>query len=359
MKKFVPLLALMTVAVFVIHLVADRVTPYTDNARVKAIVIPITPQVSGYVSAVAVNNYEAIDKDETILQIDPTPYSLAVQQAQAELEQSVQAVGVNAAEVEIAQSELVKAQVAFENTRLQANRIVELKSRGLVSQSRVDDIRANLDQAQQNLTAKQAALIKSEEKLGHKGKDNPAVKQALSKLELAKLELAWSRIQAPSRGMVVDLKVGQGTYAKKGQAMMTFISGDEVWIDAFFTENNLGNVAIGNKVDIVLDAHPGRVFSGKVVSLNAGASSSRFNLTSNSNVNLPPTPRMTGWMRDPQRFPVRVVLDGHEQAKLDDDVTFRFNGQADIMVYTQASNGFMDTLGQLWMRVISYISYAY
>ena len=359
MKKFLPILTLLTLAVFIVHLVADRVTPYTDNARVKAIVIPVTPQVSGYISAVAVSNYEAIEQGDTLLQIDPTPYTLEVQSAQAELEQAVQAVGVNAAEVEIAQSNLVKAQVAYDNMKLQANRIIELRGRGLVSQSRVDDIRSDLDQAKQNLESSQAALVKSEEKLGNQGKDNPAIKEALSKLELAKLDLAWSTISAPSRGMVVDLKVAQGTYAKASTPIMTFISAEEVWIDAFFTENNLGNIKIGDLVGVVLDAHPGEVFSGKVVSLNAGASASSISIGNNSNVNLPATPRMTGWMRDPQRFPIRVVLDGHESARLNDDVTFRFNGQADIIVYTDSSNGFMDAIAKYWMSFLSYISYAY
>lgn len=359
MKKFLPILTLLTVVVFVVHLVADRVTPYTDNARVKAIVIPITPQVSGYISAVAVTNYESVEQGDTLLQIDPTPYTLEVQSAQAELEQAVQAVGVNAAEVQIAQSNVIKAQVEFDNMRLQANRIIELKSRGLVSQSRVDDIRSSLDQAKQSLEASQASLTKSKEKLGNKGLDNPAVKAALSKLELAKLNLAWSTITAPSRGMAVDLKVAQGTHARASNPIMTFISADEVWIDAFFTENNLGNINIGDPVDVVLDAHPGQVFTGKVVSLNAGASATSFSLSTSSNTNLPSTPRMTGWMRDPQRFPVRIILDGHETARLDDNVHFRFNGQADIVVYTQSSNGFMNAIASVWMKFVSYISYAY
>ena len=163
------------------------------------------------------SNYQEINQQQTLLQIDSTPYSLAVQQAQAELEQAVQAVGVNAAEVQIAQSNLVKAQVELSNTQLQTERIVELHSRGLVPQSSVDDIRTELDQAQQILGAQRAALMKSEEKLGQTGQDNPTIKQALSKLELAKLELAWTKIAAPSRGMVVDLSVTEGTYAKKGK----------------------------------------------------------------------------------------------------------------------------------------------
>ena len=142
--------------------------------------------------------------------------------------------------------------------------------------------------------------------------------------------------------------------------MMTFISSEQVWIDAYFTENNLGNIAIGDRAEVVLDAHPGQVFNGKVVSLNSGASSSPFSFSTNSaRSTLPTTPRMSGWMRDPQRFPVRIVLQGHEQQRVNDNVQFRFNGQADIVVYTHSSNEWFNALAQVWMRFISYLSYAY
>ena len=139
---------------------------------------------------------------------------------------------------------------------------------------------------------------------------------------------------------------------------MTFISSDDVWIDAFYTENNLGNIKLGDEVSVVLDAHPGQVFKGYVSSLNPGANASLFNF-GNSESQLPTTPRMSGWMREPQRFPVRIRLAEHMAFKDNSDILFRFNGQADVVIYSQESNGLMNYLAKLWIYFLSYVSYAY
>lgn len=67
------------------------------------------------------------------------------------------------------------------------------------------------------------------------------------------LDLAWTELHAPSRGEVVNLTIGEGTFAKAGQGLMNLVSFEEVWVDAYLTENNLANVSIGDPVEIVLD----------------------------------------------------------------------------------------------------------
>lgn len=359
MKKFLPYLLLFTMGVFSINLIADRLTPYTNNARVKAIMIPVTPQVSGYISTMAVSNYDEISKGATIFQIDPLPYEIAVRSAEAELEQTIQDLGVNAASVAIAQSNAVKARVSYKNIGVQFERVQELRAKGLVSQASVDDKRSELSQSKQLLDVANSTLKRSKEELGINGLENPKVKGALAALEIAKLNLEWTTLIAPSKGTIVDLKVSEGTFAKATEPVMTFISGEDIWIDTFLTENNLGHISIGDKVDVVLDAHPGEVFSGKVASLNAGVSSETFNFGSASTVGLPSVPRMTGWMRDPQRFPVRVVLDDPKAGSLNSSVLLRLNGQADIIIYTKESNEFFDALAKVWISILSYLSYAY
>lgn len=345
--------------VFAVNLAADRLTPYTDNARIKAIMIPVIPQVSGYISNVLVENYSSIIGGSTIFQIDPSPYEIELQAAQAEFEQTVQELEINAAEVAIAKSNVIKSEIAFNNTQIQFKRVRNLRSSGLVSQSALDDKKSELNQAQKLLDAAKSNLEKSKKKLGSNGLDNPKIKEALAKLERAKLNLEWTNIKAPSNGTVVDLKVMKGTYAKATQPVMTFISGEDIWIDAYFTENNLGHIKIGDRVDIVLDAHPGEIFSGKVASLNVGVSSELFKLGPSSNSGLPSVPRMTGWMRDPQRFPVRIAIDGHKNTDLKSNISLRLNGQADIIVYTRESNSFFDALAKAWINTLSYLSYAY
>lgn len=359
MKKFLPYLLLLTIGIFAFNLIADRLTPYTDNARIKAVVIPVVPQVSGYISNVVARNYDSIPKGSTIFQIDTAPYEIALQTAQAELETALQAQSVNAAEIAIAQSNVVQAQASYSNTKLQLQRLVELNNSGLSTQSEVDDKRSELEQSKQRLESAKSLLIKSNRAFGSNGADNPSIKLALAKLERAKLELEWTNVKAPSNGALVDLRVSEGNFAKANEPVMTFISKEELWIDAYFTENNLGHLTIGDSVDIALDSHPGKVFSGKVTSLNIGASSQIFNISSKNNVGLPPIPRRIGWMRDPQRFPVRIAFNEHENKSFKSDILLRFNGQADIIVYTKKSNRLFNTFAQAWISALSYLSYAY
>ena len=71
-------------------------------------------------------------------------------------------------------------------------------------------------------------------------------------------------MRAPARGIVVDLAIAQGTFAKAGAPIITFVSFDEVWVEAYMTENNLGRVTPGQTAEIALDVQPGRVFEGVV-----------------------------------------------------------------------------------------------
>lgn len=360
MKKFLPVLVVITITVFLVTLVADRLTPYTDNARIKNQIVPITPQVSGYVDSIAVQNDQPVVSGDVLLQIESSPYELEIKTAQAQLESELQNLDVDAAQVDIAQSQVVKAQVVADNLKLQLTRNTELRRKGLVAQSVVDDKQAQFNQAQQSLDAAKATLTKSREALGKHSEENPRIKQALANLALAKLHREWSLIKAPGNGRVIDLKITAGTYAKAKTPLLMFMSTEEVWIDAYFTENNLGNMALGDRVEIILDAHPGEVFTGKIVSINGGVSAQMLNLgvTSATNSGLPSVPRMSGWMRDPQRFPVRVAID-QPSGKNDKPTVLRHNGQADVLVYSKVSNGFLNSLAGVWFKILSYFSYAY
>jgi multidrug resistance efflux pump len=135
---------------------------------------------------------------------------------------------------------------------------------------------------------------------------------------------------------------------------MTFVSGTEVWIEAYLTENNLGRVDIGDSVEVVLDIHPGRVFQGVVASYGGGVSVGGEARAGD----LPRPPSASGWMRDPQRFPLRIRLPEYEAGDEYDDVRYQVNGQADVIVYT-SDNVVINVIGRGWIRLMSLLSYAY
>ena len=129
---------------------------------------------------------------------------------------------------------------------------------------------------------------------------------------------------------------------------MTFISNQYVWIEAGFRENSLGNLKSGDAVDIVLDSAPGQVFAGRVRTIGYGVS---FDQSKPGELPTPEKPQ--GWMRDPQRFTTIITFVEQPDKRL-----LREGGQADVIAYTGDSFIF-NSLGKIWVRITSFLTYLY
>lgn len=353
MKTTTRIAFLLTLLLFAYYLFADRITPYTANARLKAIVIDVVPEVSGYVAALGVTNTQLVEAGDMLAQIDQRPFMLEVEKARSALQSASQSVGASSSQVEIARANLTQAEINLRNVELQSNRIFQLEQKQLVAVAQADTMRADLAAAKSKVIGAQADLEKARQQLGDKGEDNPQIRSALAQLGQAELNLEWAELRAPSRGVVLDLTVGKGTFAKAGQSLMNLVSFDDVWVEAYLTENNLARVDVGDPAEITLDLYPGRIFKGVVSSITIGAS-----VGVESPGSLPKAPEEQAWMRDPQRFPVRIRMTGYEAGNENADIRRNLNGQADVIVYT-GNNWLMNGLGKVWIRLMSWISYAY
>lgn len=334
------------------HLMSDRITPYTNQARVRAYVVPVAPQVAGLVKAVNVENNQLVSKDEVLLEIEDTRYRLALQTAQADLDLAGQEIGAGTAGIQSAEANLAKAFSELKRAEQSHNRVQRIykEDPGAVSKSERDFTQSALEKARSGVSAAQAELERAKQELGREGSNNPRVQAAIAALEQARFDLANTRVRAPTGGLVTDLRIAEGFYAQPGQPLMTFISIHDVWIEAYFRENNLGRIEAGDQVEIALDIQPGRVFAGRVASVSAGVSTRQSNLG-----DLPKVEYSRGWLRDAQRFPVIVEFDASlAGAKLGR----RVGSQADVIVYT-GNNILLNSLGWLWMRIGSFFSYAY
>jgi multidrug resistance efflux pump len=354
MKTTIRLVAAAAALIFVWYLIADRYTPYTSNARVKAIIVETVPQVSGYLAAVAVTNAQVVEAGQLLARIDQRPFALQLEKARADLQTATQEVGASSAQVAAAQANLAQAQALLENTRAQSERTFQLEQKGITSVAAADQMRAQLSSAEGRVSGAEADLERARQQLGVEGANNPRILAALVALHTAELNLQWTELHAPARGVVLDLQVAKGTFAQAGKTLMTFVSFDDVWVEAYMTENNLGRVAIGNPVELSLDVYPGRIFEGVVSSITIAAAAS--GQTGHSS--LPQPPKVTGWMRDPQRFPVRITMRGYEIGTDRADIRRHFNGQADVVVYT-GGNSVLNALAAFWIRFMSWLSYAY
>lgn len=352
MRSVVAAAALLSAVIFGWYLAADRATPFTSNARVKAIVIDVTPQVTGYVAAVAVSNGQLVEKGDLLARIDARPFQLDVDRARAALALATQNVGAGSAGVELATANLAAARTSLANAEAQTARTFDLVGKGVSTQAAGDNALAILEGAQSRVAAAEADLERARRQLGAEGAENAEIRQAVAALGEAELALEWTELRAPARGMVVDLAIAEGTYARAGNPLISFVSFDEVWVEAYMTENNIANVSVGDRVELSLDLYPGRIFDGVVSSITMAASDGA------PNGGLPSPPRVDGWMRDPQRFPVRIAMPGYEIGSERADIRRMMNGQADVIVYT-GDGWLLRTLGAGWIRLMSVVSYAY
>ncbi len=338
------------IALFIGHIFADKYTPYTSNGRVEAFVVPIVPQVSGALTRVNVSNNQPVSTGQILAVIDSAKYELAVRRAQADLQQATQTSDADIAAVSTAQARVAEAEANLHNAEVKGERIIKLSKKGAASMSRADDARSSIAAKKAKLASARSELEKAKSSLGSTGQDNARVKSALVALETAQLDLHRSSIRAPSDGVITNLTVDVGHYAAVGSPIMTFIASGFIWIQADMRENCLVNIARNHPVELVLDAAPGRLFKGEVMSVGYGVADN----SSNALGSLTTVQPAQGWLRQAQHIPVLIRFSDIENAK----GTLRAGGQVNVIVYT-GNNAILNTIGRLWIRMISLLSHLY
>ena len=348
--KRITRIALIVIAVmFVWYVIADRLAPWTDQARVQAYIVPIVSQVAGRVIEVNVGKDQEVQQGDVLLKIDPADYQLAVDNAETNLELAGQDIGASTASVSTAQAKVVEAQANVNHFRAQGKRVFELEQQQIYSRARGDQARAAIIKADAQLDSARAELEKAKQTLGIKGSENPKIRSAIAQLKKAQIDLSRTTILAPSHGGITNLKIDEGHYASVGAPLMTFIEVDNVWIKANLRENSIAHVKPGTAVDFILDSAPGRVFKGTVSSLGFAVSHEKGGAIGD----LETIESSGGWLRDAQRFPVYVSFDVESTKGL-----LRLGGQADVQFYS-TNNWLINSMGWIWIHLLSWFSYIY
>lgn len=337
------------------YLLADRFTPYTTQARVQGYVVGVAPKVAGVITQVWVNNNQEVEAGQPLFEVDPSQYQIALERAQSDLESARRQVNAGSAEVESAQANL-RAALANETKaekNLQRQERLYKEDPGAISVRVLEVSQASLDQARAEVSAAQADIRRAtEQKGGDNDEDNAILKSALSAVEKAELDLANTVVEASSRGVITDLRADVGQYAGTGNPVMTLVAIHDVWINAEFTENNLGHLNAGNPVEILFDVLPGQVLHGEIRSIGLGVSAGQAQPPGT----LPTVENNRDWLRQSQRFPVVIGFDITQREALRGQL--RVGGQASVIAYSEG-HGLLRLLGKAYIRLMSWLSYAY
>ena len=335
-----------------LYLVADRETPFTSQAKVHAFVVPIAPQVAGNVTSVEVLNNDQVTAGQPLFRIDPTNYQQALEAAEASLQVVLQSVEAGVSNVIAAEANVVSAKASVWSAEQDAKRMRRIREEdpGAISQRRIDSAEASLTAARGQLSAAQASAEAARSALGATDESNAQVQQANAALDKARVDLERTTVLAPRDGVVTDLRIDLGNFAAAGAPLMTFIATGQVWVRADLTENNLGNVKAGDRVELTFDVQPGKIYPGKIRETGFGVQ-----VDSNALGTLPTIDNQRNWLRDAQRFPVIIDVETDKSAQR---MGLRVGSQVSVIVYT-GDNWLLNLLGRFYIRVVAVMSYAY
>jgi membrane fusion protein (multidrug efflux system) len=289
----------------------------TDDAFVDGRAASVGARVAGNVIALDITDNQFVHAGDALVHLDPRPYKLALDQAQAELDTARAQLAAQRqgqlvsernfpAQLAQAQAQLRSAQAALEKAENDERRERELSGTATTAQES-DAVRVALRQAQAQVAVAEAEVRSSGAVPQRLSQVDAQIKQqqgserdAEAKLAQAQLNMEWTVVRAAQDGWVTKRSVEVGDYVSVGQQIMALVS-PQVWITANFKENQLAQVRAGQPVSIRIDMYPKLRLEGHIDSeqLGSGTKFSTF-----------PAENATGnFIKIVQRIPVKIDID--------------------------------------------------
>ncbi len=276
----------------------------TENAYVKADKVPVSAEVSGAIQQVLVEENQTVAAGQVLFRLNPAPFEVAVQKAQAKLAQTGTDLAALKASYREKQAEIALARTKLAFARRDEQRQAELAAKHFIAPAKLDEARQATELAGQQIAALAQDLKRIAESLGG-GPDTPLEKHpsylaAGAELAQARLDLERTVVRAPLPG-TVSKPPKPGQYTAAGATTMALVATGHVWVEANFTETDLTYVHPGQPVEVHIDTYPDAVWTGVVESLSP-ATGAEFAV-------IPPQNATGNWVKITQRLPLRIRLD--------------------------------------------------
>ena len=321
-----------------------RVEQVTDDAYVRGDITPLSTKVAGLVKEVTVSDYQSVHKGDPLVQLDDDDFNAQVAQAVAAVEAAKAAIednlrqrdledarieralaGVDQANAQIAaaQGGIEEVQAEVVRSGLERKRQEALIQTGSTTQREVEQSVADQQLFSAKLASRDADLVQAKTMLRSnelaveaerrtkrvlESQDAQLTADLHAKeaaLEVAKVNLGYTRITAPEDGTVGERQVRPGQLVSPGTQVISFVSRIK-WVVANYRETQLTNMKIGDPTELRIDEYPGKILKGKVLEI-APASGSQFAL-------LPPDNATGNFTKVVQRIPVKITLDDESVA---------------------------------------------
>src|ERR1700681_4294943 len=312
-----------------------------EDAYVQAVNVSISPQVAGQVVTIAAKSNTAVRKDDSLFNLDPEPYRIALANAEAQLgvARDQARTLIETYRARLKQIDEAKATADYAQTNYERQQ--HLFDTGAAPRATLDAAIRDLQTAKANLASRQREAAAALAQLGG-NPDMPvdqqaSVKQAQAAVDTAARNQRLTSIVAPFDGIPNNVEsIAVGAFLNAGQSAFPLVSTHDLYIEANIRETDLTYVREGNPARVTIDAYPDTSVAARVTTL-APASGSVFAL-------LPPQNATGNWVKVVQRIPVRLSFD-----QAPDHLALR----AGMSVKVSIDTGHQRSLRDLWRDITS------
>ena len=282
---------------------------YTNNAQVKQHITPLNARVQGFIREIRFEEFQTVQKGDTLVVIEDIEYRLRVAQAEADLQnaltgKSVTGTGLSTARnnISVSDASIGEVQVLLDNARTELTRYENLLAQDAVTRQQYDAVKTTYDatMAKYNtlVRQRQSTTLASNEQAQRLEQHDANIKLAETALELAQLNLSYTVIVATSDGVMGRKAIQTGQLIQPGQAVATIVENNRKWITANYKETQTTRIVEGQAVEVRVDAVPGIKFAGVVRSISE-ATGSAYSLI--------PTDNSAGnFVKVEQRIPIHI-----------------------------------------------------
>ncbi len=277
----------------------------TDNAYVKANIVPISAAVTGRVIEVLTRDNQPVEAGAVLFRLDPVPYQIAVDGARAQMDVVKTDVQSLRAEYRATLQEAAEGRERISFLEKQLERQERLKEKGMTRGDTYDEARHNVEAARRRLdsirekTNRVIAALSGDPNIPVERL--PRYAEARAAYDAAMLDLSRALIKAPFAGVVSNMKLQVGEFVEKGAPMFSLIESGPLWIEANYKETQLTYMTVGQPATVVADAYPDHEWPASVETI-ASATGAEFAV-------LPPQNATGNWVKVVQRVPVRIKVE--------------------------------------------------
>lgn len=293
------------------HFVHGINLEYTDDAQVNRLITPINTRVQGFIKEIRFEDYQHVNKGDTLVIIEDAEYRLHVAQAEAGLQGQKSSSDVVSAsmtttssDVQTASAGIEEARVDMINAKQDFDRFAALLKKDAITRQQYDNAYARYLGAkaryEQASSRRQSAASVQQVQTHQLGGSRAGESVAEAQLNLARLNLSYTVIVATTDGVMGRKDIHVGQLVQPGQMLARIVDDNEVWVVANYRETQMEAITVGKKVEFTADAIPGVVFHGTVQALSAAAGNA---------YSMIPVDNATGnFVKVEQRVPVRIAL---------------------------------------------------